>query len=634
MLAGRYRLEERLSRTGPAPVWRAVDEMLEQPVQVQLLNAAHDRTADALDAARRAAAVEDPRLVRVLDVGRAGEVVFLVREVAPGRTLLEALADGPLPAETMRRLIGEAAQALARAEVSGLHHQRLTPESLVIAADGAVTVLGTAVEAALAGREPTDAAAASTLDTVGLVAVLYAGLTGRWPGTAPSALPPAPLVGGRCVSPVDLVAGVPSDLDHLCTTVLGPHRDGPRSPAELAAMLAPWAGIAPLTNPRGLHLLGPTRPVPGPDDTASGLPTLLPRDASAPAVLTALESAVPAAVGPGAGIPAAGDAPGSMPAAAAPAPGWAVAADAPAGERASAVPGSTSFDLRSELLESSVRSRRDDAGNWSDPSDGGRAEGPTPGMFDPWADLSGVGTPAPERDTLLPFVGPVPVERPPGEQSRLIIAILVGFVVLVLLVAAFSLRDFGSGGSLTPQPVPGASTPGATTSGAARTSTAGAAGSTAATSSAGSSTPSALPSPDIAGIQAIDPHGDGQENGDQARRAIDGDPKTAWRSNYYATAQFAGLKDGLGLVLDLGTAAPVQQVIVDVAGTGGKVELRTATDPGLDGSTLVATAAIDGGTVRLTPPHPVTTQRLILWFTTLPKTGGRYQLIVSEIDVR
>src|SRR5690349_23364602 len=156
LLAGRYRLEERV-RTGPdGSLWRAVDETLERPVSVRIIRPGHRHAADVVDAARRAALVEDPRLVRVLDAAESGGSAYLVAEHLVGRTLEQVLVDGPLPADVARRLVGEAAQALDRASARGLHHLRLTPASLVVAADGGVKVLGTAVEAALAGVEHHD----------------------------------------------------------------------------------------------------------------------------------------------------------------------------------------------------------------------------------------------------------------------------------------------------------------------------------------------------------------------------------------------------------------------------------------------------------------------------------------------
>ena len=263
VLAGRYRLEERVRTRADGSTWRAVDETLERPVLVRVFRSDHPYGAEIVDAARRAALVADPRLQRVLAAGEERGTAYVVLERVPGRSLAELLAVGPLPAETARRVVGEAAQALDRASTRGLHHLRLRPTSLIVGQDGIVTVSGTAIDAAAQGADAAGSLLARRADAVGLVSLLYAALTGRWPAQEPAGLPAAPRVAGRPVGPGDLVAGVPNDLDTLCSVTLGPYDDGPRSPGDLAADLAPWAPPGPLSDPRGLQLSA-SRPQPRP----------------------------------------------------------------------------------------------------------------------------------------------------------------------------------------------------------------------------------------------------------------------------------------------------------------------------------------------------------------------------------
>ncbi len=231
-------------------------------MSVRVVRRGHPFAADVVDAARRAALVDDPRLARVLDVGETKGTTYIVTEFVQGRLLEDFLRHGPLPAETVRRIVGEAAQALDRAGSRGLHHLRLSPASVCVIPDGSIKLLGTAIEAAASGVEQDNAEAASRSDAVGLVSLVYAGLTGRWPGVIDGPLGPAPRVTGRAVPPSELVAAVPGDLDTLCTVTLSPKDDdGPRTPGELAEQLSPWAQPAPLTDPRGLEVSSPERPV-------------------------------------------------------------------------------------------------------------------------------------------------------------------------------------------------------------------------------------------------------------------------------------------------------------------------------------------------------------------------------------
>lgn len=267
-VAGRYRLDERRPTDLPgAERWSATDQILARPVTVTLVSG--DRTAAVLDAARRAALVVEPRLARILDVGSADGAGYVVTAAVEGRSLAALAARAPLAADQARAVVGEVASALEAARRRGVHHLALRPEVVVLTPGGRVVLEGLAVDGELVGASGGTAHAMSRADAVGLVRVLYAVLTGRWPGAAatPAAvpsfaewsagggnpppgqveldagLPLAPEHDGAPLPPVDLVPSVPADLDTLCAVTLGPHDDGPHSPGELVRELEPWRAV-------------------------------------------------------------------------------------------------------------------------------------------------------------------------------------------------------------------------------------------------------------------------------------------------------------------------------------------------------------------------------------------------------
>jgi hypothetical protein len=268
VLAGRYRLEERVHTNPDGTLWRAVDATLDRKVSIRVLRPGHPFAADVADAARRAALIDDPRLVRVLDVGSDDDVGFVVSEYVLGDSLAALVERSPLSPPAVRRIVGEVGQGLDGAAARGLHHLRLTPRSVIVCQDGSVKVSGTAVEAAASGLEPDHSATAGRVDALALVGLLYSGLTGRWP-LGDAGFPPAPRgEGGIPVPPADLVPGIPKDLDTLCVVTLGSQDDGPRSPAELVQQLAPWqsAKEAPLRAiPRRVPAEGATSAPSAPD---------------------------------------------------------------------------------------------------------------------------------------------------------------------------------------------------------------------------------------------------------------------------------------------------------------------------------------------------------------------------------
>ena len=76
---------------------------------------------------------------------------------------------------------------------------------------------------ALSGATAADPA---TADTIALGWMLYALLTGYWPGDEPTALPAAPRHKGRVYTPRQVRAGVPGVLDEITGHALQLHRPG------------------------------------------------------------------------------------------------------------------------------------------------------------------------------------------------------------------------------------------------------------------------------------------------------------------------------------------------------------------------------------------------------------------------
>jgi hypothetical protein len=237
-LGGRYRLEDRVNDSGGWSGWKAIDETLARPVAVLTFAPGFPRIREVLTAARAASRLTDARLAQVFDVEDDWDAAYVVMEWVAGDSLDDLLADGPLEPARGAEIVAEGAEALAAAHAAGLAHLCLTPQSLRWTPGGGVKVLGLGVEAALADVTADDPALA---DTQGLAMLLYAALTGYWPGPGMGALPPAPLADGRPCSPRQVCAGVPASIDEVTCQALfqQDRRRGPRltTPGLLADAL-------------------------------------------------------------------------------------------------------------------------------------------------------------------------------------------------------------------------------------------------------------------------------------------------------------------------------------------------------------------------------------------------------------
>ena len=126
--------------------------------------------------------------------------------------------------------------------------------------------------------------------------------------------------------------------------------------------------------------------------------------------------------------------------------------------------------------------------------------------------------------------------------------------------------------------------------------------------------------------------GGGAENPQLAKLAIDGDPKTFWRTERYRRLPtLGGLKPGVGLVVDLGAVRNVSTVEVLLSGEGTNVEVRVPkanpdAAPMKSADQWKRAAGRDGasGTVPLAMPQPQETRYLLVYLTSLPPVGDDY----------
>lgn len=647
VLANRYLLIDLLSESRGGRFWRAHDRVLSRHVALHVIPEGDERAAGLLDAAKRSATVSDRRLLRVLDADVRDELVYVVNEWGAGTSLDVMLAnDGPLSARRAAWITSEVGAALANAHAANVAHGRLVPENVLVDHSGSVRVIGLAVDAALQGLPD----GRVSTDVVDLAGILYAAMTGKWPGISRSSVPSAPDHTGRVLRPRKVRAGVPKTLDQICDEVLNPyaeHTQGLDSASALATALREFVGdSATMAAREAAAHRESTLPDSGPP--ASYPPGSLPITQPVSRPVTQPMSTQPVAPEPPASAPQTGN-----PRTGDPLTGDPLSDDPLTGDVPEAGGGPTAS--RAQQLEQETQAGVPD---WDDPLTGPndmswlekRADRPPPPppleepaarpLFAPdpppgepvrrpryLTDSSGSGERVAEGsgsgNSYWPWENgappppgrevPEPEEVPGRNWLRLAGAILAVLLLVLAVLFAFNLgRDRGS------DPPAGSGDDDPTTSESAQP-----------------------PQPvTVVGAVDFDPQGDppNDENGELIPNVYDGKPTTEWHTSSYRDnfgPAAPALKQGVGVILDLGESRDVRTIEVTF-GTGpttAQVFVGDTAPASVDDLTEPAGEGTVDDVLTVSLDEAVSGRFVTVWLTSIPSDPPDFRGVVKEIRV-
>jgi serine/threonine protein kinase len=152
-----YELLTLLGSGGFGRVYRVRDLHLEREVALKVLHPLLTRDPAVVERFRKeaqlAARLNHINIVNIYDIGGRAGLIWYTMELIEGPNLGQLVErGGPLPLDSVLRLLREALSALAHAHGSGLVHRDIKPENMLIEPDGGLRITDFGLALALRGE--------------------------------------------------------------------------------------------------------------------------------------------------------------------------------------------------------------------------------------------------------------------------------------------------------------------------------------------------------------------------------------------------------------------------------------------------------------------------------------------------
>ena len=273
LLSGRYELLEKIGDGGMAVVYKGKDRLLNRFIAVKILRPEFTKDATFVENFKResqaAAGLSHPNIVGVYDVGREGNINYIVMELIEGRTLNDIIEDeAPMDYRRVIDISKQVASALKVAHKNKINHRDVKPHNIMITNDGVVKLADFGI-----ARAVNDATLSTGSKIVGSVhyfspeqargnyvdersdiyslgIVMYEMLTGRVPFDGDNPVTVAlKHINEEITPPSELVSGIPPALERCVMKATNKYQTNRYSSAE--EMIEELDNIAFVTNVAG-----------------------------------------------------------------------------------------------------------------------------------------------------------------------------------------------------------------------------------------------------------------------------------------------------------------------------------------------------------------------------------------------
>ncbi|MCD7778615.1 MAG: Stk1 family PASTA domain-containing Ser/Thr kinase [Clostridiales bacterium] len=145
LISGRYRIKEELGVGGTAVVYKALDEKLNRVVTFKALKEEFIDNEDFVKRftteAQAVAGLTHPNIVSAYDVGRDGNICYIIMEYIDGPTLKELIIqNAPFTNEETLGVSMQIASALEAAHRNHIVHRDIKPQNILVTKEGNIKV--------------------------------------------------------------------------------------------------------------------------------------------------------------------------------------------------------------------------------------------------------------------------------------------------------------------------------------------------------------------------------------------------------------------------------------------------------------------------------------------------------------
>jgi predicted Ser/Thr protein kinase len=133
----------------------------------------------------------------------------------------------------------------------------------------------------------------------------------------------------------------------------------------------------------------------------------------------------------------------------------------------------------------------------------------------------------------------------------------------------------------------------------------------------------------LTGMAGYDPEGDGGEHNETASSATDGNANTYWKTEQYGNSNFGNLKNGVGLMLDAGSARKLSQLTVTTDTPGFTAQIKTGSSQ--SGPFAPASDSQAVGNTTTFKLHGASAEFYVVWITNL---GSNSSVHVNEVTAK